>query len=332
MKGLRWQSYVPCFKVISEKILSGKISSEVSLNLALTGCTSDSPVTETLILGVERSLISYLEFLFHEAQGPYSPAFSESAEIISRVFLFSPELRALINLNAAGTLANMVLNRRGRLKFLIADQLELAVVLQWWERSGLSPVSEREVFKAVISKPTISDRIAQNNPGLILRLIDVFPEFSEEFNPDGIRREYLIEQLSSVSLSPLPSERRYRQIYELYMKAGRDIQSIIRDEEKRIVPMQMKRNRFLAYLMKKLHQDTCQICSAKGEISSDRKEVHHIIPLSLNGRDAADNLIVLCSAHHKAVHAGEINLTITADELIHVGSHEEEWDIRRYFC
>ena len=52
---------------------------------------------------------------------------------------------------------------------------------------------------------------------------------------------------------------------------------------------------------------TCQ-CGKRG--CTDKLEVHHIVPRSEGGSDAPENLITLCSKHHKVLHAGKITLNV----------------------
>ncbi|MDD1724955.1 MAG: HNH endonuclease, partial [Methanospirillum sp.] len=260
------------------------------------------------ILGVEPCLLAYLEYLFHEAKGPYSPEFAFTAETIRFVFSSFPALRALINLNAPGAIANMVLNRRGRLKFLISDQTELAVVLDWWKTFGLVPVTQKEVFDAVLDKPTIPDRLERGDPLLILRLCDVFPEYEPVINPRGISRSDLHSAAGTVTHPP--SERRYRRVYESYAKEGRDIWSVIHEEEQRILPIQVKRNRFLAYLVRMAYGNSCQVCRSLGEVSPGQVTVHHIVPLSRQGKDLAENMLVVCMQHHQAIHTGAMDVSV----------------------
>lgn len=47
----------------------------------------------------------------------------------------------------------------------------------------------------------------------------------------------------------------------------------------------------------------CQICG-----SSDHIEGHHIIDHQFNGAACVDNIISLCSKHHKDVHSGRIDI------------------------
>lgn len=329
MQGVNWRRYQECFEEIADDMQSGSITSPQVLTDALGECTARDPAASRSFLGVSSSLIAYLEYLFWRADGPYFHGFIDCALLIQTLFSWFPDLRSLIDYNAPDALGNMILNRRGRLKFSIADQAELGYILDWWDRFHLLPVTPREVLDAILKKSTIRDRIQQGDPRLILRLIDVFPEFEEEINPKNIPREDLI--LSAGLVTPPPSERRYRRILEQYLDSGGDIRSLIGEEERRILPMQMKRNRFLAFLVRQEQKNTCQICKVRGEVSRGPVAVHHIIPLSHQGKDQADNMLVTCAPHHAAIHAGEIVLTIRNGNLL-VRCTDGEWEIEREEC
>lgn len=329
MQGVNWRRHQECFEEIADSMQRGFISSPQALNDALSGCTAGDPASSRSFLGVSSFLIAYLEYLFWKADGPYFHGFEEYALLIQTLFSWFPELRSLIDHNAPDALGNMILNRRGRLKFSIADQAELGIILDWWRRFHLLPVTPRQVLDAILGKSTIRDRIEQGDPRLILRLIDVFPEFEEDINPENIPRDELI--VSSGAITPPPSERRYRRILEQYLDSGGDIRSLIGEEERRILPMQMKRNRFLAFLVRQEQKNTCQICKVRGEVSRGPVAVHHIVPLSLQGKDRADNMLVTCAPHHAAIHAGEIVLTIRNGDLL-VRCTDGEWEIDRGEC
>lgn len=324
MKPVHWRDCIPCFESLTERIRIGELTAGSDIQAALEACTAKHPGSDDLALGVPSSSIAYLEYLFQKAGGPYSPDFGWIATVIQTFFKSNPDLQRLITLNAPDALANMVLNKRGRLKFLISDQVELGIILEWWERFGLNPVSSREVLDAVLNKSTIRDRIENGDPLLILRLLDVFPEYAGEVNPHRQEREVLIQAAGTITKPP--SERRYHHLFIAAQKAGRDIHSLIQEEERRILPMQMKRNRFLAYLVKNLHGNCCQICSAMGEESRGPVEVHHIIPLSLQGKDLAENMVTLCVPHHRAVHAGTI-IVKKEDETVTVKSSNRTWSL-----
>ncbi|WP_373839310.1 HNH endonuclease [Methanospirillum sp.] len=324
MKSMHWRDFHRCFDAVAKKIRADDIKGDAEIQGALDGCTAGHILSDKDVLRVPANLVSFLEYLFHQAEGPYSPDFEWNAEVIRILFTSFPGLQNLINLNAADALANMVLNKRGRLKFLVSDQAELLIILEWWRRFGLIQLSSREVFDALIEKPTIKDRIESGDPLLIIRLLDVFPDYDKEVNPKGYDYETLMQAAGAVT-GP-PSERRYHRLYTTALKSGKDIYSLICEEERRILPMQMRRNRFLAYLVKNLHDNTCQVCSAMGEMTNGPVEVHHIVPLSMNGRDKAENMLTICPRHHRAVHAGEIILDKT-NENIKISYSGETWTI-----
>mgnify|MGYP003767532401 CR=1 FL=1 len=314
MKIIRWQNYQPCFDKIIKEVAGKDPDTPFDYSSFLRRCLKNDFLSEQEILGVSSGLIAFLEFLFYKAKGPYSPEFERTAEIIQDLFQSEPDLQNLINLNAADTLANMVLNKRGRLKFLISDRLELEIILSWWKKFGLAEISPAEVFEAVVAKPTIRDRLSGNDPLLIMRLLDVFPDYCDTINPLKIKREDLIERSGSITRPP--SERRYHQLLTGCLKNGNNIWTLIRQEEKRILPMQVKRNRFLSYLVKNLHGNRCQICKLTGEVKDGPIEVHHIQPLSLEGKDTADNMLVTCFFHHQMIHDGNIVVQINSGKVV----------------
>jgi predicted restriction endonuclease len=72
------------------------------------------------------------------------------------------------------------------------------------------------------------------------------------------------------------------------------------------------RDTTLARNLKKLHNNTCQICGHRLELKNGEyySEAHHIKPLGSphNGPDIADNIIVLCPNHHVLCDYGAIKL------------------------
>lgn len=50
-------------------------------------------------------------------------------------------------------------------------------------------------------------------------------------------------------------------------------------------------------------------CAVPGCGNRTFLEVHHIVPRSEGGADVAENLVTLCSAHHRAQHAGTLRIT-----------------------
>lgn len=319
MPNLNWRRYQSDFDSLAEELHNGRVLNHAGLLCTLQGICRNDRAYHHLHVGVPSYLVAFLEFLFFRAEGPYSPGFTKYACIITVLFASSEELRSLIDRNAADALGNMVLNRRGRLKFTIADRLELDLILQWWSRFGLSPVTRREIFETILHKTTVPRRIAEQDPGLIIRLSEVFPEYLDEFWPYDLSREELEMRLGSSA--PPPSHRRYRQIYEQMMSQESRLEHIIVQEELRILPIQVKRNSFLAFLVKQLHEETCQICRAGlAAPYATPVTVHHIIPLSQGGDDTASNMIVVCSLHHQAIHRGTI--VVRMGELMEIRSQE----------
>ena len=52
---------------------------------------------------------------------------------------------------------------------------------------------------------------------------------------------------------------------------------------------------------------TCQSCGLRGQTFNKIFEVHHIVPVYLNGEDDLDNLVLLCPNCHKMVHLFSFN-------------------------
>lgn len=72
--------------------------------------------------------------------------------------------------------------------------------------------------------------------------------------------------------------------------------------------------------LKKLYNNTCQICGQKLEIGNNKfySEVHHIQPLGYhNGPDIIENAIVLCPNHHTLFDKGAITIDINKKTVIH---------------
>ncbi len=328
MAHLNWHRYCLQFHRLAVELISDRYPDPSCLTADLCQICRDDPVCNELRLGVESFRIAFLEYLFAQAEGPFSGKFSEYGRAI-RILLGSSEpLRNLISFNAPDAIGNMVLNKRGRLKFLIADHLELMMLLEWWPRVGLEPVSEHDVLDAILKKPYIHHRLASGDPGVLLRLLEVFPDYQDDFWKEQVSREDLAARLET--LTPPPSYRRYHRLYTTYLKEGTDIREIINQEENRILPLQQTRNTFLAYLVKKFHNDSCQVCKVCGTGHEDRDiAVHHIIPLSCGGEDRAWNMLVVCRPHHQAIHDSRVHVSV--DDAVHIRCDSKTYHIRPAF-
>ncbi|OHW61365.1 HNH endonuclease [Andreesenia angusta] len=81
-----------------------------------------------------------------------------------------------------------------------------------------------------------------------------------------------------------------------------------------------KRNNVLADDLKRRYDNTCQICGERLSLRHNKSysEVHHIQPLSLDGPDIPENMIVLCPNHHKLFDRGSITINIYDNKVKHV--------------
>jgi predicted restriction endonuclease len=90
---------------------------------------------------------------------------------------------------------------------------------------------------------------------------------------------------------------------------GDDAPSVVKQDTYRIL-----RDTTLARKLKKLHEDTCQLCSTQVKLRADTtySEAHHIIPLGQPhfGPDTAENMIVLCPNCHVLCDYGAIELSL----------------------
>jgi len=77
------------------------------------------------------------------------------------------------------------------------------------------------------------------------------------------------------------------------------------------------RNTSLARMIKKIHDNKCQICGETIQLNDGRfySEAHHIKPLGKphNGEDVSENILILCPNHHVMCDYGAIQ--IQASEL-----------------
>lgn len=313
MPELNWRRYREPLESLTKDLLINPGISPEELLLRLRDIFQNDPAYGSEIFGVDSTLLEFVEFLFFKAEGPYTNGFVIYAGIIRAVCQHSLSLCALLNRNSADAIGNMILNQRGNIKFAIADHLELLLLLQWWSQFGLEPVSEREVFDAIMQKSSVLRRIPTRDPALLLRLVEVFPAYQHEYWPIDLSPESLVS--GAGPSIPLPSHRRYRQVMEDYLAQGLILQDIIKIEEQRILPLHIARNNFLAYLVRILHHETCQICAlGYTPQKQTRITVHHLVPLGDGGPDTARNMLVVCQEHHALIHSGAI--TTDLDDMI----------------
>lgn len=295
-----WRQFEKEFQDLSDNIYSGNINKKHEINEKLEGISHSVKVR-----GVSNILISYLEFLFFRAQGPYSLNFQKYSKLIKIIIKKFPELRALLNENGAHTLGNMVLDGRGKLKFPLSDALEFQEMLDFWERCGLKTLTPRKVFKAILEKKGVKTKISSGDPKMIIRLVSIFPMYQEDIIPDNIDYNSLIKEIKD------PSIDYFEDIIQSYFNSGLTLYDIIKNENNRLNQSFTYRNQFLAYLVKRSHGFNCQICEnfLPSKVPSNI-QVHHIVPLSEKGLDRSDNMLVTCHFHHKEIHFGRIQVDL----------------------
>lgn len=257
------------------------------------------------IRGVDARYIAFLEFCFYRANGPYSMKFKFYAILMKKVLKVYPPALGLINSTGASAIANMVLGGKGGFKFEIADQFELEVVLRYWKYMGLKPETPKSVFNALLKKNRIKTKIKNQNLFLLARLKEIFPSFKYKFIKRGLNLnqalyEHFKERFDSIILE--------------YEKKGLSLREMIDKENMRKLPIGVKRNNLLAFLVKKYHNFECQVCNLLDSRKHRRYEIqaHHIEYLSQGGLDQSNNIIVLCELHHEEAHSDRLTFVISS--------------------
>ena len=322
MRGVCWRRYQEAFSEVKKLVDDGIIRSESDLNDRLREITRTDPRSSLTHLGVASYLIAFLEYLFAMAEGPYSPSFPIFSRTISIVFSLSRPLITLIDYNAPAAIGNMILNGRGNLRFIIADNLELGEILEWWPRYGLRPLTPVEILDSLLMKNIVREKLHNHDPHLLSRLFEVFPEYTLRFAPPGVNYEE-IKRLAETLAPSSVSHRRYRKILTERLKGDLSrIDELIREEESRFLPLETSRNLFLAYLVKTKKNFQCEICHSLGiKQTGSPITVHHIRALSEGGSDIASNMLVVCLDHHNQIHDGTIRI-IPGDGMLVITPEE----------
>ena len=300
MGKINWKDYEEEFEELAQYVYNHKKISEKLILKDLSSVCKNHPDWFKKVNGVNFSLIAFLEFLFYKAKGPYSSDFVKYAEIITLIISKSPSLIEMLNKSAVSAIANMLLSKGG-LKFSIADKYELDELLQYWKMFGLNEVKSRTIFDKIIVTPSVLKKIHNKDPDIFTRILEVFPEYYQEI------ASYDISIKKYCGLSSKTAIERYESLYLEYNNKGININTMIKKEEQRHSFSSKKRNLFLAYLVKRKHYFTCQICRFCGKGPNESfVDIHHIIPLSLKGSDVAHNMLVTCRFHHDMIHKNEI--------------------------
>jgi len=203
----------------------------------------------------------------------------------------------------------MALGAKGNLIFQISDQYELEIVLWAWKKMGLKMETIRSVYNAIIRKKNVKRGIQEQRLFLLARLRSIFPMYKRSF----------IKTKTNLNQALYEHYRaRFDIIIKSYEKKGYTISEMIQEENKRVLPVGVKRNNLLAYLVKKAKDFQCQLCTHLKFTPTHSYEiqVHHITPLSQGGEDTSRNMIVLCEKHHDKAHQGRLNLSCSDNYII----------------
>lgn len=109
-----------------------------------------------------------------------------------------------------------------------------------------------------------------------------------------------------------------------FVKDGLDINKVslgcLNPKRTKIMIGKINRSQILVSRLKKLYDNSCQICSLKLSLGYGKfySEVHHIQPLGLHkGPDIEENMIVLCPNHHLLFDKGAITIDIDNNRILH---------------
>jgi len=288
---INWKPQINKLTRLSLEIYKDKEFTEETFFQKLSLIFNDSK----LVANTDNRTIAFLEFCFYMADGPYSRKFKFFVIVLRKVFAVYPPLRKLINKSGAAAIGNMTLGAIGKLKLEISDLYELKQVLWAWDKMGLRRNTMNSVFSAVRKKSIVKRGISEKNPFLLARLKAIFPMHQNSFIPSNLNlNQALYDHFKE----------RFEKIISDYKENGLSIEEMIQKENERELPVGVKRNNLLSFLVRKANGFKCELC--KTEIKrSDTIQTHHIIPLSEGGEDHSRNMIVLCESHHESVHAGE---------------------------
>lgn len=64
--------------------------------------------------------------------------------------------------------------------------------------------------------------------------------------------------------------------------------------------MRLKINNTIKEFVRIRQRNRCACCMELG------KEIHHVVPVALNGNNSPNNLVLLCEKHHELYHLGDL--------------------------
>jgi len=96
-------------------------------------------------------------------------------------------------------------------------------------------------------------------------------------------------------------------------------------KRKMINSYKFERDYVLVCYIKEFYKNTCQICGTKLDLGEHEYycEVHHIQPLSQDGPDILENMIVLCPNHHTLFDKGAITIDLRNKIVVHINKFNQ---------
>lgn len=85
------------------------------------------------------------------------------------------------------------------------------------------------------------------------------------------------------------------------------------------ISRQMARSANKSAVLKKVYEDTCQVCGTRMKLTADEyySETHHIHPRAEGGGDELENMLVLCSNCHKMFDRSTIMIDLKTGLVFH---------------
>lgn len=211
-------------------------------------------VDSKLLANTDNRTIAFLEFCFYMADGPYSRKFNFFVIVLRKVFAVYPPLRKLINETGAAAIGNMTLGAIGGLKFEISDLYELKQVLWAWRKMGLRQITINSVFRALRKRNRVKRGISNKNLFLLARLKAIFPMYQKSFIPSNLNLNQALYD---------HYKERFEKIIIEYKEKGLSIEEMIQKEEERELPVGVKRNNLLSFLVRKANGFKCELCKTE---------------------------------------------------------------------
>jgi len=187
---------------------------------------------------------------------------------------------------------------------LIVSEIKQDNQNDWLEKA--STLSTRNLKVAVAKenpKAIPQERITARTEEIFELMVGLKKEVIEEIK----RSQDVLSQKErrAVGLDEVLAElaKTYLEKYDPQKKAER---ALCADKVK-VTPLRPGRNPHPAWVKHKIHQKYQGQCAAvhpNGQRCDSKRflEIHHIIPLNQGGSNHPDNLILLCSGHHKVQH------------------------------